>query len=52
MLDLIEQLREKYHGADIALIEKAYNFAKKAHEGQKRASGEDYFIHPCAVAEI
>ena len=31
---------------------KAYNFAEKAHLDQKRASGEPYFIHPCAVAEV
>lgn len=34
------------------LIKKAYEFAAKAHEGQKRRSGEDYITHPCAVAEI
>ncbi|MDO8567047.1 MAG: HD domain-containing protein [bacterium] len=36
---------------DIALIEKAYEFSKKAHEGQKRYSGEPYFIHPAATAK-
>ena len=30
----------------------AYEFARVAHMGQKRQSGEDYFIHPCAVSEI
>ena len=30
----------------------AYDYAKAAHANQKRASGEPYFIHPCAVAEI
>jgi len=30
---------------DIALIEKAYEFAKEAHKGQKRYSGESYFCH-------
>ncbi len=30
---------------DKALVEKAYNFAKKAHEGQKRYSGDPYFVH-------
>ena len=38
---------EKY-----SLIKKAYDFAYTAHLGQKRVSGEDYFIHPCAVVEI
>ncbi|MBU1292948.1 HD domain-containing protein [Patescibacteria group bacterium] len=36
---------------DTALIEKAYEFAKKAHEGHTRYSGEPYFIHPAAVAK-
>lgn len=30
---------------DISLIKKAYDFSKKAHEGQKRYSGEPYFTH-------
>ena len=34
----------------IALIEKAYAFAAKAHEHQKRMSGEPYITHPLAVA--
>lgn len=33
-------------------IIEAYLFAKDAHEGQKRHSGEPYIIHPLAVAEI
>jgi len=33
------------------LIEKAYNFAKKAHEGQLRKSGEPYFAHVVATAK-
>lgn len=43
----------KYHpDADVALVEKAYHFAEKAHEGQKRKSGEPYFTHPMIVAGI
>lgn len=37
--------------ADQKLIERAFIFAKKAHTGHLRASGEDYFIHPVAVAK-
>jgi len=37
---------------ETALIEKAYELSKKAHEGQKRYSGEPYFIHPAATAKI
>ncbi len=44
---------EKYtQDADLGLIEKAYKFARLAHQGQKRASGEDFIEHPLAVAGI
>lgn len=36
--------------ADMELIKKAYDFGVIHHDGQKRNSGEDYFIHPIAVA--
>ena len=43
----------KYHPeADVAMVEKAYHFAQKAHEGQMRKSGEPYFFHPLTVAGI
>ncbi|MDO5018263.1 MAG: bifunctional (p)ppGpp synthetase/guanosine-3',5'-bis(diphosphate) 3'-pyrophosphohydrolase [Lagierella massiliensis] len=38
--------------SDKELITRAYNLAKKLHEGQFRSSGEPYFIHPVAVANI
>ncbi|MBQ3005046.1 MAG: bifunctional (p)ppGpp synthetase/guanosine-3',5'-bis(diphosphate) 3'-pyrophosphohydrolase, partial [Clostridia bacterium] len=37
---------------DLILIDKAYELAVKAHEGQKRLSGEDYVSHPISVARI
>lgn len=52
MLDVIEKLETNYKGKDLNLCLKAYDFAQKAHENQKRASGEEYFIHPCTVAGI
>ncbi len=52
MIEVLEKIRETYGGADLALCEKAYEFAKKAHANQKRASGEEYFTHPCNVAKI
>ncbi|HQU07925.1 MAG: hypothetical protein B7X04_03025 [Parcubacteria group bacterium 21-54-25] len=36
---------------DETLIRTAYDFAKKAHEGHQRYSGEPYFLHPAAVAK-
>ena len=37
---------------NIELIKKAYELCVKAHEGQKRRSNEDYYIHPFNVAKI
>src|SRR3972149_5775633 len=47
ILKLLPDLKseEKY------LIEKAYRFAETAHIGQKRKSGEPYFVHPFAVGK-
>ncbi|MGH7175436.1 MAG: RelA/SpoT family protein [Minisyncoccia bacterium] len=36
---------------DRKLVEKAYEFSKRAHEGHLRYSGEPYFVHPAAVAK-
>ncbi|MBO7149836.1 MAG: bifunctional (p)ppGpp synthetase/guanosine-3',5'-bis(diphosphate) 3'-pyrophosphohydrolase [Clostridia bacterium] len=52
MFSILKRIEETYIGKDLALLMKAYDFAKKAHVNQKRASGEDYFIHPCTVAQI
>jgi len=40
------------HRQKIELITKAFNFAKAAHKGIKRRSGEPYIMHPLAVARI
>ncbi|MGL4913380.1 MAG: RelA/SpoT family protein [Romboutsia sp.] len=50
--ELIKKIKSYAPNADVSLIEKAYYFGKKAHEGQFRKSGEPYFIHPIAVASI
>lgn len=50
--NLLNEVKSYDKNADLKLIEKAYNVSKKAHSGQKRASGHDYFTHPLAVAEI
>ena len=37
---------------DLGLIERAYDFGAKAHQGQKRDSGEEYISHTNAVVRI
>ena len=53
---LYEVLRQKMTGylpdADLSLVDRAYAFAVRAHEGQRRASGECYVLHPLAVATL
>jgi len=49
---LIERCKCNNPGCDIDLIERAYNFATRIHQGQKRLSGEDYITHCLAAAEI
>ncbi len=46
---LIDKAREYLPPEKIAMVEDAYNFAMKAHEGQVRKSGEPYLEHPLQV---
>ena len=43
---LYEKIKENFNETDLQEIEKAYDFAKKAHEGKKRLTHEDYIMHP------
>lgn len=49
---ILRALRQTNPRADVAIVERAYQVAKTAHEGQLRKSGEPYITHPLAVAEI
>ena len=49
---LLQLINKNNPSADLMLIEKAILFATHAHDGQFRASGEPYIIHPLAAAEI
>jgi len=40
------------HRRKVDIITKAFNFAKQAHKGVRRLSGEPYILHPIAVAQI
>jgi len=48
--EVIDKLRSYHPTADVDLVKKAYLYAAKHHEGQLRASGEEYIIHPLNVA--
>ncbi len=56
MKDYFTKLRHELEGYlqpnEVEEVHKAYLFAKKAHEGQKRQTGEPYITHPVAVALI
>ncbi|BDZ46944.1 RelA/SpoT family protein [Naasia aerilata] len=49
---LLRTVRMQHPKADLAIVERAYAAAERAHEGQKRDSGEPYITHPLAVAQI
>lgn len=49
---LLDDYRHTSHRQKIEIITKAFNFAKAAHKGVRRRSGEPYILHPIAVARI
>ena len=50
--ELLDVYLASQHRKKVELITKAFNFARQAHRGVKRHSGEPYIIHPLAVALI
>lgn len=54
--DAFQKLLDSYlatrHRKKVDIITKAFNFARQAHKGVKRLSGEPYIMHPIAVAQI
>lgn len=49
---IIDRVRAASPDADVALLQRAYDFAARVHTGQERVSGDPYLSHPIAVAEI
>ncbi|MBS4539691.1 bifunctional (p)ppGpp synthetase/guanosine-3',5'-bis(diphosphate) 3'-pyrophosphohydrolase [Clostridium sp. D2Q-11] len=49
---LLDKIKQYNPQGDLEKVEKAFYFAKSAHEGQLRNSGEEFFIHPVNVAMI
>ena len=50
--DLINKVKVYNKFLNLERLDKAYNFAVKAHQNQKRASGDPYSVHPIEVANI
>lgn len=49
---LLDSYLASRHRKKVDIITKAFNFARQAHKGVKRLSGEPYIMHPIAVAQI
>jgi guanosine-3',5'-bis(diphosphate) 3'-pyrophosphohydrolase len=49
---LLETYLNSRHRKKVDIITKAFNFARQAHKGVRRLSGEPYILHPIAVAQI
>jgi guanosine-3',5'-bis(diphosphate) 3'-pyrophosphohydrolase len=50
--DLMKRMQENRPQDDLTIIKKAYDYSLKNHEGQMRASGEPYLVHPLEVALV
>src|SRR5690348_855114 len=50
--DLLKLVRENRPGDDLDIIQRAYEFSLQHHNGQTRASGEPYLVHPLEVALV
>ncbi len=49
---LITRVAHDNPGVDTSLIQRAYDYSRSLHTGQKRSSGEPYILHPIEVASI
>jgi GTP pyrophosphokinase len=50
--DIADRMLEYNPACDLALLQRAYVYSAKVHEGQERLSGEPYLVHPLEVAGI
>jgi GTP pyrophosphokinase len=52
LTEILDRVRSYHEHADTELINRAYVYAARMHQGQLRRSGDPYFIHPVSVADI
>src|ERR1700683_661780 len=50
--ELMKRIEENRPQDDLSIVKKAYDYSLKYHEGQMRASGEPYLVHPLEVALV
>jgi guanosine-3',5'-bis(diphosphate) 3'-pyrophosphohydrolase len=50
--ELMKRIEENRPQDDLSIVKKAYDYSLKHHEGQSRASGEPYLVHPLEVALV
>src|ERR1700674_327665 len=50
--ELMKRIQENRPQDDLSIVKKAYDYSLKNHEGQTRASGEPYLVHPLEVALV
>src|SRR6202163_1090365 len=50
--ELMKRIEENRPQDDLSIVKKAYDYSLKNHEGQSRASGEPYLVHPLEVALV
>ncbi|PID78066.1 MAG: GTP pyrophosphokinase [Deltaproteobacteria bacterium] len=50
--DILDKIMDYHPDADLDIVEKAYIYSARVHDGQARLSGEPYLSHPLAVAWI
>ena len=50
--ELLKRIQANRPNDDLEIVRKAYEYSQKCHEGQTRASGEPYLVHPLEVALV
>src|SRR5271155_4147028 len=50
--ELMKQMQANRPQDDLSIVKKAYDYSLNHHEGQMRASGEPYLVHPLEVALV
>ncbi len=48
--EIVETVQQNFPDADASVLDKAYVYSAKVHQGQTRLSGEPYLTHPLDVA--